>query len=130
VDLEDLCYAAQQAAEKAVKAVFVRRGADPPRTHDLARLLSLLADAGEQVPAELYAAAELTPYAVGARYPGALRPLTEAEHLRALDLAQQVFERARSLVEGGEGGWSMTSVGEGRVHGQASFTGWAGTGCA
>ncbi len=35
---EDLCFDAQQAAEKAFKAVLVLRGRRFPRTHDLAEL--------------------------------------------------------------------------------------------
>ena len=34
--LEDLCFDAQQAAEKAIKAVMIVRGIDFPYTHDLA----------------------------------------------------------------------------------------------
>ena len=41
VYLEDLCFEAQQAAEKAVKALLIKRGIDFPYVHDLARLLSL-----------------------------------------------------------------------------------------
>lgn len=39
--LEDLCYNAQQAVEKAIKAVFIKYGIDFPFTHDIAELLSL-----------------------------------------------------------------------------------------
>lgn len=40
---EDLCFDAQQAAEKAVKAVLVHGSIEFPKTHDLNRLLSLAA---------------------------------------------------------------------------------------
>ncbi len=42
VYLEDLCFDAQQAAEKAIKGVLLARGIDFPYIHDLARLLTLL----------------------------------------------------------------------------------------
>lgn len=42
VYLEDLCFDAQQAAEKAIKAVFVARGIEFPFIHDLTRLLAIL----------------------------------------------------------------------------------------
>ena len=48
--LEDLCFQAQQAAEKSIKAVMIKRGIDFPYVHDLRRLLALLQDAGEEVP--------------------------------------------------------------------------------
>ena len=38
--LEDLCFEAQQAAEKAIKAVFVHRGESFPYIHDLDELLN------------------------------------------------------------------------------------------
>ena len=37
---ETLCFHAQQAAEKAIKAGLVAGGAEPPRTHDLEMLLA------------------------------------------------------------------------------------------
>ena len=37
---EDLCFDAQQAAEKALKAVLISGGKRFPRTHDLAELLA------------------------------------------------------------------------------------------
>lgn len=50
VYLEDLCFDAQQAAEKAIKAVFVHSGVAFPYIHDLSRLLTLLENAGIKVP--------------------------------------------------------------------------------
>jgi HEPN domain-containing protein len=38
VDFADLCFDAQQAAEKAIKAVFIHRGEAFPFSHDLERL--------------------------------------------------------------------------------------------
>jgi HEPN domain-containing protein len=49
--LEDLCFEAQQAAEKAIKAVMIRRNIEFPYVHDLARLLSMLEEAGEEISA-------------------------------------------------------------------------------
>ena len=48
--LEDLCFEAQQAAEKAIKAVMIARKVEFPYVHDLARLLSLLDAVGESIP--------------------------------------------------------------------------------
>ena len=42
VCFEDLCFDAQQATEKAIKAVFVGRGHHFPFTHDLEDLLQRL----------------------------------------------------------------------------------------
>src|SRR5947209_19510765 len=40
VYLEDLCFNAQQAVEKAIKAVFLQHGLNFPHIHDLAQLLT------------------------------------------------------------------------------------------
>ena len=60
VYLEDLCFDAQQAAEKAIKAVLIARGIDFPFVHDLARLLTLLEQRGESIPADVADAKDLT----------------------------------------------------------------------
>ncbi len=39
---EGLCFHAQQAAEKAIKALLIAEGVPPPRTHNIRTLLDLL----------------------------------------------------------------------------------------
>jgi len=50
VYLEDLCFAAQHAAEKTTKAVLIHFGIDFPYTHDITMLLSLVEESGQDVP--------------------------------------------------------------------------------
>jgi HEPN domain-containing protein len=57
---EDLCFDAQQAAEKALKAILILRGIDFPRTHNIRVLLSLLEPTGQHIPQELREAVSLT----------------------------------------------------------------------
>jgi HEPN domain-containing protein len=47
VYLEDLCFDAQQAAEKAIKAVLMKLGVRFPFIHDLGDLLDLVQKAGD-----------------------------------------------------------------------------------
>ena len=89
VCLEDLCFQAQQAAEKALKALLLARGGQPPRTHSLAALLRLIRDTGEDVPADIEPVVRLTDYAVATRYPGAAEPVTSEEYGEALCLAER-----------------------------------------
>jgi HEPN domain-containing protein len=44
--LEDLCFNAQQAAEKALKAVCLHQGMDIPKTHSLIQLMDILETSG------------------------------------------------------------------------------------
>jgi len=46
VYLEDLCFDAQQAAEKAIKAVLIKQEVKFPYIHDLAELLTLAEQTG------------------------------------------------------------------------------------
>ena len=59
---------AQQATEKALKAVLSRHGVEFRRTHDLALLLDLLQDRQLPPPPGADWLDELNPYAVEARY--------------------------------------------------------------
>jgi HEPN domain-containing protein len=92
VYLEDLCFDAQQAAEKAVKALLIKRGVTFPYVHDLARLVTLLEEAGQQIPELVRRAEALTRYAVVTRYPGLAEPVTEAHYQEAIVLAKAVLE--------------------------------------
>lgn len=96
---EDHCVDAQQAAEKAVKAVLTLRGIDFPKNHDIAELLALLSPA--DVPDELWNADSLTEFAVVTRYPGRKPPVSEDEFHRALALAEQVVRWAEAVIRAG-----------------------------
>jgi len=81
---EDLCFDAQQAAEKAIKAVLIRRGVSFPYVHDIAHLLTLLEQAGAQIPSQIRDAEQLTRFAVVARYPGLAEPVTDTQYQEAV----------------------------------------------
>ena len=59
---------AQQAVEKALKALLCLRDIDFPRTHDLENLLALLSQVGASPDLSSADARALTPYAVSFRY--------------------------------------------------------------
>lgn len=88
---EDLCFDAQQAVEKAVKAVLVGRGVAFPKTHGIMDLLSLLERGGTRVPKRVREAGTLTVYAVDSRYPGVSEDVTRQDYAQALKLAKRVF---------------------------------------
>ena len=98
VYLEDLCFEAQQAAEKAIKALLITLNIDFPYVHDLAHLLSLLEDAGENLSPAARQCAVLTPYAVLTRYPAPARPVTLEEYTIAVDIAEEVVHWAEENI--------------------------------
>ncbi|MCK9631825.1 MAG: HEPN domain-containing protein [Methanoregula sp.] len=95
---EDLCYQAQQAAEKALKAVFVAEKIPYPYTHDLNALLSALEHHAIPVPENLWNAVTLTSYASDTRYPGFDIPVTREEYAEAIVLAREIIRWAEARV--------------------------------
>ncbi len=98
VYLEDLCFDAQQAAEKAIKAVLIHLGVRFPYVHDLAQLLALVDRAGESVSESIRRAAGLSGYAVETRYPGLSEPVTWQEYKEALAVAEEVISWAQGVI--------------------------------
>jgi len=99
VYLEDLCFDAQQAAEKAIKAFLVHRGVRFPYVHDLAELLTLVEQAERAVPKSIRQAARLTRYAVATRYPGVSEPVTHKEYEEALTIAEEVVHWVEGILK-------------------------------
>lgn len=98
VYLEDLCFDAQQAAEKAIKAVLIHRARPFPFIHDLKRLLKLLEADGLRIPAYVYQAEELTRFAALTRYPAMGQPVTKRQYRRAVRIATAVVRWAERMV--------------------------------
>ena len=98
VYLEDLCFDAQQAAEKAIKAVLLHLAIRFPYVHDLTALLALIEQGGTPVPEPVREAGRLTRFAVVTRYPGIAEPVTREEYDRAIAITEVVVHWADSMV--------------------------------
>lgn len=94
-----MCFHAQQAAEKALKAIYLDRGWTFRYVHDLEMLLTGLRENGLTPPAGIGQAVLLTSYAFEARYPGPGEPVAEEEYKHAVDLAKAVVRWAESILE-------------------------------
>ena len=96
-------FAAQQAAEKAVKAVFQALGGEA-RGHSVTHLLAALPPAARPGGELVELAKELDKHYVGPRYPDSFpagAPMdfyTEAEARRAIDASEQILEHCRRHV--------------------------------
>ena len=97
VYLEDLCFNAQQAAEKAIKAVMIQQDIEYPYTHNIYDLLGVLEVTGETIPEEVDAARSLSKYAVATRYPGGI-PVSTQEYQKALETAEAVVNWAAARI--------------------------------
>ncbi|MBV2265217.1 MAG: HEPN domain-containing protein [Thauera sp.] len=94
---------AQQAVEKAVKAVLANVNVVFPRTHNIAMLLALLQQNGIQTPDQDVFLERLTPFGVVARYDTELdqsfslnRERTRLEILALLEWAGAMLSKAKS----------------------------------
>ena len=96
--LEDLCFDAQQAAEKAIKALLVKKGIAFPYVLDIAYLLTLVEQTAVQIPDPVRRAEDLTRYAVVTRYPGLTEPVSESHYRDALLSAEAVVRWAEEEI--------------------------------
>jgi HEPN domain-containing protein len=99
VDPAIACFHAQQAAQKAIKAVMCVHGLEFRRTHDLEELAGLLLDVRIVMPVDFSGLRRLTPYAVEFRYDDA------ALHLMTREEAGQI---ASSLID-----WAAAQIANG-----------------
>ncbi|HZW32811.1 MAG TPA: HEPN domain-containing protein [Isosphaeraceae bacterium] len=95
---EDLCFLAQQAAERAIQSVYQVHGWFFPYIHDLGDLWEGLERQGLVIPEDVRDADRLSRYAVPARYPGFLFPATQAQFPDARRIAEAVVAWAESVL--------------------------------
>ena len=86
-----VCFLAQQAVEKTLKAALVLEGIDVPYIHDLNAVRNQLPNSWA-VRREHPDLAELTVWAAESRYPGDWPDATESDAKRALAEARSVYD--------------------------------------
>jgi HEPN domain-containing protein len=96
---EDLCFHAQQAAEKAIKAVLIHLKTPFPKTHNLEAVMDLLPD-GFPLPPAIRQSAALTHFATTTRYSFDEPAVTQEEHREAVAMAQTVVKWAEGIIAG------------------------------
>jgi|HubBroStandDraft_4_1064222.scaffolds.fasta_scaffold47434_4 HEPN domain-containing protein len=92
-----VCFHAQQAVEKALKAVLAAHGVEFAHRHDLRVLIGQCEDAGLQLPEELVEVDLLSPYAAELHYDDDTVHAVERE--TASRWATAAVQWARGLVE-------------------------------
>lgn len=90
------CFAAQQAAEKALKALILSRGTVAPKVHSLDRLLSILRRLKVVVAFIEREALDLDKYYITTRYPG---QYGGPEDLYDRSDAQAAVEGAQAVID-------------------------------
>jgi len=95
----DLCFEAQQSAEKAIKALLIFYNIKFPKTHDIEYLLNLLKQAKVDIPEVVRDAKILTDYANLSRYPDSFDTIDKKEYKQAIKLTEKVLKWAKSIIE-------------------------------
>jgi len=90
---------AQQAAEKAIKAVLLKHQIRFPRTHDLAALIALIEGHSVVWPFAPDEVEALSPFAMQTRYPDDTARLSENEVDEAIGVARKVVEWAEKQLD-------------------------------
>ncbi len=92
------CFNAQQAAEKALKALLIARDTEFPKTHELFGLSRLLPEDFDTgiLDEELV---NLSKWTVEPRYPGDLPEASEEDAEAAVEQAREVYETALQDLE-------------------------------
>jgi len=94
---DTVCFHAQQAAEKSLKALLAVKNVEYPKRHDIGELVSLAKAHFPEVAGLEDALFSLTPYAVEMRYDDEMYPdLREARH--ALAAARKIHALARRII--------------------------------
>jgi HEPN domain-containing protein len=88
---EDLCYQAQQAAEKGLKALLIFYGVEPEKTHSLFILLQELEQFTE-LNEEIKDVMKLYNFAVQTRYPGEYDAIEKDEYEESIIIAEKCLE--------------------------------------
>lgn len=94
-------FLAQQAVEKALKAVLVARDVPFERKHDIDYLCGLIEDAGLDLPPDLSAASTLTPWAVEFRYADPFDDAPPLDRAKALKIVVAIREWATQALGAG-----------------------------
>lgn len=92
-----VCFHAQQAVEKYLKAALQQQGAAFSRTHDLAALLKLLPEEGEEWNQFRDGVEWLSASAVEVRYPG--ETATDESATKAIEIMRQLRTYLRRLLD-------------------------------
>lgn len=90
---------AQQAAEKYIKAFLVHHEVEFPKTHDLDKLLDLMATVAPSLAESLRDMTVLSVYGVEIRYPADIPEMSLVDAETAVELAGRVRDAVRNALK-------------------------------
>lgn len=93
-----IAFLSQQIAEKFIKGFLILHGIEPPRIHDLPKLLDECVKINTNLEDLRDACELLTGFYVETRYPPDIPQYTKEEIIEAFDKAKQVKEKIEEIV--------------------------------
>lgn len=96
---DTVCFHAQQATEKALKAALTFHGVVFPKIHDLVRLLDLTAKLIPGITEYAGVLAGMSVYSVGVRYPDDWFEPSRADATKALGVAESMVARIKEELK-------------------------------
>ncbi len=93
-----IAFLSQQVAEKFLKGFLILNNVEPPRTHDLTKLLDRCVKIAPKLKELLDACEILTGFYIEVRYPPDIPQYSKAEIEDAFNYATQVKEAIMSIV--------------------------------
>ena len=94
---DTICFHAQQCVEKYIKALLIYHKIDFPKTHNIDRLISLLAIPGK-LDITKHEMQLLTDYAIESRYPDDFEDIPYSEAEKAVTIAKRIRKQIRKLL--------------------------------
>jgi HEPN domain-containing protein len=88
---EDLCFQAQQSAEKGLKGLLIFYGVEPEKTHSLYVLLQEL-EKYTKISDEIKEVLKLNNFAVQTRYPGDYVEIEKEEYEQSIIIAEKCLK--------------------------------------
>ena len=96
---EDLCYDAQQASEKSLKALLIYNEIKFRFVHDLGELFNTLEKNQIFIPEKIKEAVILSGYAVETRYPFPSQPVTKNDYVEAIAISEKVYNWVAEQID-------------------------------
>ncbi|MBJ6748609.1 HEPN domain-containing protein [Geomonas anaerohicana] len=97
IPTDTICFHAQQAIEKVLKAVLVAHGQNVSKTHDLVRLLTEVLEFIPELSQYEDSLEEITEYGVAVRYPNGFTEPSLDEAVKAYEIAKEI--RSQILIK-------------------------------
>ncbi len=92
------CFAAQQSAEKYLKAYIIAHNLSFEKIHDLKRLVGICTGKNKDFEELAEYAEYLTPFYIETRYPGFVIDITKANAEKALEATEQIASFIKSKL--------------------------------